>query len=331
MPTVTAIPKSLLTPAPAVSKHVPSRFAATGPPSRLLGPHALAGPPVSQRLLLAAGLLLFLLSAVPLRADQAGSDENTLTVVSTSAALVWAGSTLPADHVRLREELLSEEFLSRLAPPKRSRGERQPGALFLILQTLSSNSAPTARQVLLALTKDSGFNRARDRTDALLRASAGARPAPVELVAFWDQHCQPGDGFASLTIEALVENASAPALALFEKKMLSSLFSDEDKTDWLRGSVLTHRDVAALLRSCQTLLAAGLSTNLGLALVEVLFDYKPTEWFPPDNVLHPPDRARASDEARARLREIGTWALRNLPLTASDKAAIRRTFATLKK
>ena len=276
-----------------------------------------------QMLFRGAGFFLVMLSALRL---QAGTNDPD----AVSDAFAWARSPLASDHARLQHELEGQEFYSRLDSTNLWRGPRKPGALFHILQTLSTNQVSTARQVLLTLTRDDGFNRDPDRTDALILACASVRPAPPELVAFWDNHCRPDDGFTPLTIAALVENASDPALALFESKMLSDSFSEEDKTDWMRSSVLTHRDTPPLLRSCEKLLHGSLSPKLRPALVQVLFDYRPAEWFPPDNVISPPDRAHASPEARALLRNIGAWALQNLALTAVDQAAIRRTLAGLK-
>jgi hypothetical protein len=276
-------------------------------------------------------LALGLASTPPLRADPSGPSDNASVSSTQAAALALAASALPSDHATLRQELLSEDFLARLGPPKTSRRSPQDSPLLPVLQTLSTNPAPSARQVLLALTQAASFNRNPDRTDLLIRACAALRPAPPEVVAFWDQHCQPEDGFTPLTIEALVENGSAPALALFEKKMLSNRFSDDVKTDWMRSSVLTHRNDLAVLQSCQRLLAGALPHKLRPALVEVFFDYKPAEWFPPDTVLRPPARAQAGTEARAQLRAIGMWALQNLSLTESEKSAIRQTLADQKK
>ena len=41
-----------------------------------------------------------------------------------------------------------------------------------------------------------------------------------EVVAFWDAHSQPDDGFGNVTIAALIENGSPPALQLFVSKLL---------------------------------------------------------------------------------------------------------------
>ena len=278
-------------------------------------------PALSLTVLL--GLLLTLKAGPKDITDDSASAE--------SAALALAESARPADHATLRQQLRSEDFLARLDSASATRGTRQPRPLLRVLQTLSSNKTTSARQVLIDLTQDGGFNEDADRTDALIRACAAVRPPPPELISFWDQHCQPDDGFTPLTIPALVENGSGAALALFEKKMASDRFTADDKTGWMRSAILTHRNDLAVLRSCQRLLEAKLPAELRPALVEVLFDYKPTEWFPPDNLLRPPERARASREARAKLRELGTWALRHVSLTEPEKAAVRRTLDDLDK
>jgi hypothetical protein len=169
------------------------------------------------------------------------------------------------------------------------------------------------------------------RADLLIEACAVIRPAPPEVVRFWDNHSQPDDGFSHLTIKAVVDNGSAPALVLLEKKMADSKHSEEDKTAWMRSRILTHRNDLPLLQTCERLLTAGLPAGLRPSLVEVLFDYRPAEWFSPAASFNPPDRRQASPEALAQLRKIGQLALKTVPLTERLKEMVEKTLEEIEK
>lgn len=245
-----------------------------------------------------------------------------------TAALALARSKRPEDHEALLGFLRRTEFLLRLDTPedyadaaaKRLRISR-------VLEALATNEAPSARQVIVELAQDSNFLSEEARVDQLIRASAYVRPAPPALVTFWDKYSQPDDGFSNLTVEALVENGGEPALRLFEKKMADTRHGRDEKIAWLRTEVLPHRDDPPLLNACERLLAGALPQDLRPHLVEVLFDYRPDEWYRPASVSTPPDRSKASAEAREALRRIGELALRTVRLSDEQRAAVKKTLA----
>jgi hypothetical protein len=57
-------------------------------------------------------------------------------------------------------------------------------------------------------------------------------------------------------------------------------------------------------------------------LVEVLFDYRPDEWYRSEMPPVPPPRELVSEKARAVLRRIGEYALQNLELTFTQRKAV---------
>lgn len=238
-------------------------------------------------------------------------------------ARLLARSTKANDHNELRKWLTSAQFLGRLDGPERYQGA--PGKLRLseVLRELSANRAPTAEALLVALTRAADFVVEPLRVDLLIRACVPLRPAPPEVVEFWDQYWMPDDGYSHLTAPAVCDNGSTSALALLEKKMGDGAHSDDDKRVWMVTGIMMHRNEEAMLDTCERLLHGGLPERLRPMLVDVIFDYKPMEWFRPATVLVPPDRKQASAAARARLLRIGEYCLRTIPLTEHQREVVR--------
>ncbi|HEY3065780.1 MAG TPA: hypothetical protein VGL09_08310 [Methylomirabilota bacterium] len=239
-------------------------------------------------------------------------------------ARLLARSTRAPDHEELAKWVQSGDFLARLDEPERYQGAPGKTRIAAILRELSENRAPSAEAVLVALTRSAIFNAEPLRSDILIRACVPLRPAPPDVVRFWDEHWLPEDGFSHLTAPAVCDNGSAPALALLEKKMGDAAHPDEDKQVWMVTGIMMHRNEPLMLESCDRMLRGGLPENLRPLLVDVIFDYRPTEWFRPATVLVPPDRKLAGPEARERLRRIGAFALQSVSLTDAQKDVVRR-------
>ncbi|MGK3964570.1 hypothetical protein WMF38_10385 [Sorangium sp. So ce118] len=265
---------------------------------------------------------------------------DTVKVLETSrdpkellaAALATARSDQPADHEVLRQHLQRDEFLRRLD----SEQDYKEAARFWlrvsrVLEALGSNPLPSAHKALLTLTADKVFLAEGERIIALIQAGAKVRPAPAELVKFWDAHSQPEDGFTPTTITALVTNGSAPALALLETKLADPGHEDDDKLAWMRSDMLAHRNDLPLLERCERMLKGSLPRALRPSLVEVLFDYRPGEWFSPATVVSAPDLRKATPEALAELLKIGELALKSVPLSATQKKAVELRVEEIKK
>ncbi len=245
------------------------------------------------------------------------------------AAARLAASERPEDQQRLARALTSDAVLARLNAPQEYAGDPQRLRLRPVLEALARNPAPAADETLLELARSDDFTGEGGRVDLLILATASVRPAPPELVAFWDRHAQPEDGFTPLTIRALIENGSAPALALFEKKMADPAHEDDFKLDWMRSDLLTHRNSPEVLRSCARLLKQGLPAHLRGELVEALFDYRPEAWYVPAIGYQPPPWDSYSSEARAELRALGRYAVDTLDLTPAQRAAVERTLIAI--
>ncbi len=238
-------------------------------------------------------------------------------------ARLLARSERATDHNELRKFLSSAQFLGRLDKPESYQGG--PGKLRLneVLRELSANRAPSAAAVLIALTGAPDFLAESLRIDLLIRACVPLRPAPSQVVQFWDDYWMPDDGYSHVTAIAVCDNGSKPALALLEKKMGDGGQANDDKRVWMVTGIMMHRNEEPMLESCEHLLRDGLPKQLRPLLVEVLFDYRPTEWFRPATVLVPPERKLASPAARQRLRRIGEIALQSIALSEQQQRVVR--------
>lgn len=262
-----------------------------------------------------------LMPADHLRILQTSADRKELQ----TSAVALARSPLSADHEQLLGFLRAEEFLARLdAAADYQTATSRRLRLSRVMEAVSTNSAPSARRLIAVLAQDRLWLQNDERIEVLLEASARLRPPPPEVVAFWDKYSQPDDGFTPITITVLVDNGTEPALRLLEKKMASAAHEDGDKIAWMHSRIMPHRNDLPLLESCERMLKESLPEKLRPHLVASLFDYKPGEWFRPASVSTPPDRRLATPPARARLREIGEFALQNLDLPATDKLAVQK-------
>ena len=255
------------------------------------------------------------------------TSQDTKLLVGAAAQL--AASAERDDHELLLRWLPTESFLSRVHTADDYNGPRLRLRLRRALEALRDNRSPVAHESILRLVRSETFTAVGSRVEMLLEATVSVRPAPPDLVAFWDTYSQPEDGFTPITIMVLVDNGSAPALALFERKVGDRAHDDAEKIAWMRADVLTHRNAAPLLESCERLLAGPLPKHLKSGLVDVLFDYRPAEWFRPGSSYAPPPVSSYSPEARTVLGRIARHALAQIELTDRQRAAIKTTMETL--
>ena len=251
-----------------------------------------------------------------------GSDDPKALV---HAAQGLATSDQPPDHSALLGFLRQESFLLRLDSEEAYDGKPERLRLRRVLESLAKNDAPSAHAVLDQLTQDRTFIGEPQRVDLLIQVSSALRPPADEVIRFWDNHCQPEDGYCHLTVEAIVENGDPRALAVLESKFADPDHEEDDKLAWMQSSILTHRNDLALLEMCHRLLAGTLPPDLRPSLVEVLYDYQPERWFRPHQLLTPPDRATATPAALAQMRQTAALVLSSVALNGEQKAAVERT------
>jgi|WetSurMetagenome_2_1015567.scaffolds.fasta_scaffold08391_5 hypothetical protein len=257
------------------------------------------------------------------------SSKDSDELFKAAARLVL--STDPEDHQALLRYLSQGWFLGRLDSPQDYRNNASFLRVARILRALKESSQPSARQVLVGLTQAPEFVESGNRADFLIKAVVIFRPPPPPVLKFWDNHCQPEDGFMHLTMNALVENGTEPAIALLQKKFAQQGFEDDERLWWMRTCILTHRNDLPLLRGCLQMLSQGLSEHLRPSLVEALFDFRSFEWHGPDGGYTPPLLDNASLEVRSELVKIGEYALSHVQLPETLKELVEGKLAGIKK
>jgi hypothetical protein len=258
---------------------------------------------------------------------QTSDDPDELVV----AAVELARSRDAAAHRVLGTSLQSASFLQRLDSSQDYAQTRDQLRVAAVLRALSENREPSARELLVALTKSTTFIEAPSRVELLIEASVDFRPPAQEVIRFWEKHFGPDDVYKHLIIKTLVENGSKPALELYEKTMAGSVYSDGQKTAWLRQTVPPYRDRAALLDTCDRMLRGGLPESLRPVLVEALFDFQPQEWFRPSTEVSCAPLERFGAMARQRMRAIGEYALKNVSLPERTRQAVADTLEQLER
>ncbi len=219
-----------------------------------------------------------------------------------------------ADQNSLRTALLSPAVLDRLDSQEdyEHAGHRRL-RLSRVLSELVATSGPGAGATLRALLTSRHFVDEPIREVYLLEFSAGLRPPPPELLAFWEAERDPDEGLPALVFDAVITNGSPKAIAVAEQMLADPRYDEEERVFWIRTTVLERRDDLVLLHGCTRMMARGVSLRLRIALAEVLFDYRPDEWHPIGLTHQPPDRARLGIQSRRQLELLGRLAL-ELPI-----------------
>lgn len=240
------------------------------------------------------------------------------------AAMTLAQAPDPDGHRALLMQLQAPGIYDRLDSKEAYGDFGMPLQLSHILTALSENHAGGAHAVLVALTQSPVYNSVNRRINLLSEACAAIRPAPPEVVRYWDNNSQPLDGYTPTTIGALVVNGSPPALALLEQKMADPRHDNQYKIGWMHRKILQHRNDSPLLASSLRMLQGDMPEELRAILIETLFDYRPIEWYPGkrSTVPKPPPREQASREAIEQLRQIGEYSLNHVELTNEQRTRV---------
>lgn len=285
---------------------------------------------VKRALMLAMSGVLTLAGCIQSGSEEQQMAHNLARTAATSkdpmelmeAAEAAAASRDEAEHAALRSALRDESFLSRLdsdeeydAPPKQLRLAR-------VLHALSENRTEPADKTLAALAADGMFTSVEPRQFLLIRALIPVRPATPPAVAFWTAHAAPTTPYKHVTMDALADNGTEPAVALLEKSLADLAHDPQDRIAWMRDPVLRNRDNAVILAACERLVRGGLEEPLREDLVAALFDHR-EEWYLACDPPQPPRFEQSPGPAKEILRRIGEHALANIQLDPRTETAVR--------
>ncbi len=232
--------------------------------------------------------------------------------------------TTPPSSSRLK----SPAFCARLDPLPRG-GAASNLLLAKVMNGLRDNPAPGAKKSIAALAQEPDFTKDGRRTDTLLAATSTYGPPTPGIVALWTKCLEPPTQHAMPCVAAITANGSPQGLAIFEKSMQDPRHTESLRQDWLRQYVLIHRNDEPLLDSSDRLLKSPLTASLKNDLLDVLFDYRPEDWYAPHTIAPPPRRGAPPRPARDKLRVIAAYAKASLAPTIARKAAIEKTLAEL--
>ena len=239
------------------------------------------------------------------------------------AGMQFAASTNQPDLDVLFEQLSSAAFFPRLDDDRAYSSAYSNLRLGQIIKTLMDNASRPSEELRLKLTTDPVFNAHVFRMQLLLRALVPIRPSPPQAVAYWDKLSQHESPLLQDVGQAIIENESAPALALLEKKLADPGHDFEQRITILRNFLLPKRNDQHLLEMSERILRSNSPSDLKLALLEVLFDYQPNQWYRGCEVPKPPLRITASPVAKEVMRRIIQHALASLAPLPSVQGQLR--------
>ncbi len=199
-----------------------------------------------------------------------------------------------------------------------------------VVQRLGENRSPAALTVLERLTRDEVYLAQRSRVAALIDATTEVRPPSDAIVAFWNAHCEPEDGYGAYTMRAVFTNGTPAALSVFTRQMADAKH-EEDRLTWLRFHVVAHRNERPVLEAATRLIGTLRDAALRRELVAVLFDYRPDEWYGPHLIATPRPRTEAAPDALRQLLAAGDQALAMPDLGEPLHAQVTREMSTVRE
>lgn len=232
-----------------------------------------------------------------------------------------AASQQEADLQELRTALLDKKALLRLnTPDQYARLLPAQLAVQPILARLAKNPAGAARETIAALCASKEFLAEEARVECLLEVLPAVRPLPAAALPLLKKSLAPDNSSQEVAVRVLFEIGSAETLALFAAELLHPRQDPELLHGWMRDPLLRHRRDPAVLQMCLDLfLNPKFEQELKNALVEVLFDYRPDEWYGGQlPAPKPPSKTPAA--ARGLLKQIAAAIAADPAISVKNKA-----------
>jgi hypothetical protein len=235
-----------------------------------------------------------------------------------------ASSSNEGELRQVFDKLSDASFLNELDSPEDYQAPATELRVATVVQTLAQNRNPKAQQTLVELTKSPAFTASRSRVHLLVLALIEVRPSPEPAIRFWQQHSKQDSVLRHVTVNAIADNGSPPAIAL-----LGQILSDESRPQserilWFRDPVLRHRTEPEMLRMADGLIRGPAPSALRCALVEALTDYRP-QWYLECEPPVPGDWLKAPSQSKEIARPLLDWVLKNLPLDERQTVTVKQT------
>jgi hypothetical protein len=195
-------------------------------------------------------------------------------------------------------------------------------ALQAILTRLSKNPSEAARATIGDLCSNKEFLAEQSRVECLLLALPKVRPLPEKALPLLRKSVEPENDSLEIAIRVLFDIGEKPAFDIFAAQVLNSRQDSVLVQSWMRDPLLRHRRDPAVLEMCLDLFQQPkLAAERRNSLVEVLFDYRPSEWYvregsPPK----PPSSKNMPRGARDLLKKIAAAIAADASVSATNKA-----------
>lgn len=241
------------------------------------------------------------------------NSEDPKLLVNT--AVEFAASELAPDHAALIPVLNSHAFLGRLntkheydtLPTKQLRVAK-------VVKVLRDSPHEAAKLTLIRLSKGGPFIDDNWRREELLvRALVNVRPATPPVIAFWDEQSKTTAVNRHIAIEMMCENRSAPALELFERKLIDPKQEQIYKISWIHAFMLKYRNDLQILLASERMITQTLPPELRVVVLETLCSYD-LRWYAGCQRPNAPSRLPIEAPARQVLGRICRHAKANMEL-----------------
>lgn len=246
-----------------------------------------------------------------------------------------AGSRLGADLAEVEVALTSEQHLLRLnTSDEYSQLPAAKLALEPILAKLSRNSSPPAAQIIGLLCTNKVFLAEESRAECLLQTLPAIHPLPAQALSLLRKSLEPDSSSSEIAIRALFDSGEKPALDLFSEEVLGGRQDPVVVKGWMRDPLLRHRtDVGVLQMSLELLQNPKFDAELKNSLVESLFDYRPKEWYVPQEMEgqlpKPPSSKNLPHDVRELLKKIAAVIAADSSVSATNKALVKKAVQSI--
>jgi len=246
-----------------------------------------------------------------------------------------AGSRLGADLAEVEAALTSEPHLLRLnTTDEYSQLPASKLALEPILAKLSRNSSPPAAQIIGSLCTNKVFLAEESRAECLLLTLPAIHSLPAQALSLLRKSVEPDSSSSEIAIRVLFDVGEKPALDIFSEEVVGGRQDPVLVKGWMRDPLLRHRtEVGVLQMSLELLQNPKFEAELKNSLVESLFDYRPKEWYVPQEIEghfpKPPPSKNLPREARELLKKIAAVVAADSDVSATNKALVRKAVQSI--